>query len=168
MRKRKGKKSIATANSVVVRWGAGSGGYCCDRLYLCSRITAYADSQSNLVHVAITTRQESDHVAIPSTSSVSSGELRQLDISKHAPESSKDDESDSDTAEHETKRPPEPSQRTSDIMIEDDPAVDRGEDPRQSTVTVMMILLLTEIAKARMSVPPIQQLIISPGQSQRH
>ena len=50
MRKRKrkrGNKSIATANSVVVRWGAGLGIYCCDRLYLSSRITANADSQSN-------------------------------------------------------------------------------------------------------------------------
>ena len=50
--------------------------------------------------LAVTTRQESDNVAMPSTSSVSSGELRQLDIYIHAPESSKDGESDSDTEEH--------------------------------------------------------------------
>ena len=46
-----GKISITTANGVVVRWGAGLDGYCCDRLYLCSCITADAGSQSHFIHV---------------------------------------------------------------------------------------------------------------------
>lgn len=61
---------------------------------------------------AITTSRHEPDVATPS---VSRGEPRQLDLFKHAPESS--DESDSDTAEQKTKLPPELSQRTMDIMV---------------------------------------------------
>ena len=41
-----GKTSITTANSIVVCWGAGSDGYCCNRLYLWSSITAYAQGRT--------------------------------------------------------------------------------------------------------------------------
>ena len=51
MRKRKRGKSLSKQPTALWSAGAGSVGYWCDRLYLCSRITAYADSQSHFVHV---------------------------------------------------------------------------------------------------------------------